>query len=447
MTSTLGGGGDVGNGGDDKVVQFPKTEAERAALRKAKENLEKQRLVNTFIDEAGGDQALFHTPDDVAYADLIVVGHRETWPVRSKQFRYAYLRYLQREFDRLVKEEQPIDAMVVKGQMRKAAVNEAVDDFERRAICSTTAREVHVRVAEHKGELFIDLCNAEWQAVRITSARWNVVESPPVRFQRTSGMLALPVPERGGKVETLREFLNCTASDFTLVVADLLAALYPKGPYPILILYGVHGSAKTAFLRKLRKLVDPHVTETTAIPGSGRDLFISARNSHMQVYENVSKLSDAMSDTLCRLATGGGYRTRKLFRDADEVLFHGGRPIAFEGIANVVSKPDLQDRAIIMQLEDLSGYKQERELDPEFDRKRPGIFGALLDMMVRGLEMLPVTRLVSPPRLTDFAHWAVACGVEDFETAYAANRQNAINVMLSHDALAKAVRALVAKKN
>jgi hypothetical protein len=38
------------------------------------------------------------------------------------------------------------------------------------------------------------------------------------------------------------------------------------------------------------------------------------------------------------------------------------------------------------------------------------------------------------------------CGVEDFEAAYAANRQNAINVMLSHDPVAKAVRALVAKK-
>ena len=93
MTASIGGRGDVGNGGDDKVIQFPKTDAERNALRKAKETLEKQRLINVFIDEqGGGDQALFHTPDDVAYADLIVAGHRETWPVRSKQFRHHYLR-------------------------------------------------------------------------------------------------------------------------------------------------------------------------------------------------------------------------------------------------------------------------------------------------------------------------------------------------------------------
>ena len=66
-----------GNDGDDNVVQFPKTAEERRALRKAKEALEKQRLINVFIDEAGGDKALFHTSDGVAYADLMINGHRE----------------------------------------------------------------------------------------------------------------------------------------------------------------------------------------------------------------------------------------------------------------------------------------------------------------------------------------------------------------------------------
>jgi hypothetical protein len=425
MSTTIGDGG-----GDDKVVVFPKTAEERRALRKAKEDLEKQRLVNTFINEAGGDQALFHTRDGVAYADLIVAGHRETWPVRSRQFRHAYLRYLQGQFGRLVGEEQPLLAMVRKATMSKTAVNHAIDDFERRAICSTITRNVHVRVAGHDGQIYIDLCNDAWEAVRVTSAGWRVVTSPPVRFQRTDGMLLLPIPERGGKIETL------------------LAALRPRGPYPILILYGEQGSAKTYFLRKLRKLVDPHVTDTSALPSGGRDLFISAHNSHMQAFENVSTLSLAMSDHLCRLATGGGYRTRKLFKDSDEVHLHsGGRPIAFEGISNVVDRPDLQSRSIICLLETLLKYEAEDELDPAFERQRPGIFGALLDMMVRGLEMLPVTRAISLPRMADFAKWAMACGVENFETAYAANRQNAINVMLSHDAVAKAVRALVAKRN
>jgi len=111
-----------------------------------------------------------------------------------------------------------------------------------------------------------------------------------------------------------------------------------------------------------------------------------------------------------------------------------------------VTRADLQDRSIIFQLENIFRYTTERQLFAEINQQRSGIFGALLDMMVRGLEMLPVTRLVSSPRMADFAHWAVACGVDQFEAAYAVNRQGAINVMLSHDPVAKAVRVLLAKK-
>jgi hypothetical protein len=92
------------------------------------------------------------------------------------------------------------------------------------------------------------------------------------------------------------------------------------------------------------------------------------------------------------------------------VHFRGGRPIAFEGISNVVSRPDLQSRSIIFQLEPLPKYRSEDELDPAFERQRPAIFGALLDMTVRGLEMLPVTQVVSPPRMAFFTKWAVAAG-------------------------------------
>ena len=41
-----------------------------------------------------------------------------------------------------------------------------------------------------------------------------------------------------------------------------------------------------------------------------------------------------MSDDLCRLATGGGMRTRALWTDSDEATFIGRAPIMMEGIAN-----------------------------------------------------------------------------------------------------------------
>ena len=134
------------DGDDSNIVEFPTTDAERRAQRKAKQDREKQRLINIFIDEVGGDQALFHTPDGVAYADLIIAGHRETWPVRSKQFRHAYLQYLRRQVDRLIDQESVL-APLVKSGMSKAAINTAIDDFETRAICSPTVREAYIRTA------------------------------------------------------------------------------------------------------------------------------------------------------------------------------------------------------------------------------------------------------------------------------------------------------------
>lgn len=444
MTSSIGAGGDAGNGGNDNVIDFPRDAAERRALRRARLDAARQQLVNVFVS---GDHALFVSPDGESFADLIDVnGHRQTWLIKSREFRAHYIRYLQQQLNRLVAEES-VMAAVMKTSMKKRAVSEAVDDFELRAIATGNVRETHLRVAGYNdNEVFIDLCNADWSCVRVTGAGWTIVENPPIRFRRSRAMQPLPFPQRGGKIEMLRPFLNVTASDFILAVAYLLAALYPHGPYPVWFTFGEQGLAKTELIRKFRRLIDPHVVETTGLPFSARDLFVNANNTHFQGYENVSELSARMSDCLCRLSTGGGARTRKNFKDTEEVFFHGARPVAMEGIPNVVTRPDLQRRGIITEAERLPEYEALAKLNAEFELQRPKIFGALLDMMVRGLRMLPETEAPKKESMADFARWSIACGVENFEAAYAANRQAAINVMLSNDPLALAIRALMKKR-
>ena len=299
-------------GGDDKVVvQFPSTPEERRERQRAKQAVERQRLVDLFIDEAD-DRALFHTAADECFADLIVAGVRQTLPVKSKRFRAEYVRYLQRPIA-----DAPSAVIMAAAALKPRSVNEAIASFEMRALSSSIEREVHVRVARDGDHLFIDLGDPQWRAVRITAAGWAVCENPPVRFRRTPDTRPLPYPERGGSIDDLRQFLpNLTDDDFTLAVAFLLAALQPDGPYPVLVIYGEQGWAKTSLLRLLRALTDPHRAPTTSLPSSARDLFVAARNGHVQAFENVSKLSDAMSDNLCRLSTGGGMRTRALFRTA-----------------------------------------------------------------------------------------------------------------------------------
>jgi len=183
------------------------------------------------------------------------------------EFRGAYIAYLQRQLDRLVGEGS-ILAVGVKHAMSKNAINNVLNEYEIKANSSlATRRDVFARIAPHDDDIFIDLCNPNWEAIRITAGGWSIVESPPVRFRRTRGMLPLPYPERGGKIEALRPFFNLkTEADFTVVVGYVLAALRPFAPYPILNPIGPPGAAKTRLLRLIRRLVDPNGAETTPLP-------------------------------------------------------------------------------------------------------------------------------------------------------------------------------------
>ena len=71
----------------------------------------------------------------------------------------------------------------------------------------------------------------------------------------------------------------------------------------------------------------------------------------MLAFDNVSGLPARVSDTLCRLATGGGFAARQLYTDADEALFDAARPAILNGIEDIVTRPDLADRAVFLTLD------------------------------------------------------------------------------------------------
>ena len=127
-------------------------------------------------------------------------------------------------------------------------------------------------------------------------------------------MLALPYPERGGNINELRPFVNvATVQDFHLMVAYQLAAMRPMGPYPIMVLTGEQGSAKSTAARVNRSLVDPNTSPLRSAPREERDLMISAINSWMLVFDNLSGIPPWLSESFCRLSTGGGISNRELY--------------------------------------------------------------------------------------------------------------------------------------
>ena len=99
---------------------------------------------------------------------------------------------------------------------------------------------------------------------------------------------------------------------------------------------------------------------------------IAANNSYLLAFDNLSGVPHWLSDALCRLATGGSFAVRQLYTDDEEVLFEASRPILVNGIEEVVSRPDLGDRAIFLTLAPIADAdrRPEAELWREFEIAR-----------------------------------------------------------------------------
>src|SRR5262245_11855352 len=132
--------------------------------------------------------SLFHDPNGAAFADLAIDGHRETWPIRSRQFRHWLRRRYYEETGSAPSAE---------------TIRSALDLLEARAQFDAPERTVHIRVAEHDGDTYLDLADKDWRAVQIGPDGWQVVTSPQVRFSSAAGMLQLPVTTRSGSITAL----------------------------------------------------------------------------------------------------------------------------------------------------------------------------------------------------------------------------------------------------
>ena len=339
----------------------------------------------------------FHFASD-AFADVLVDGHRHTWSLSSAEFHdWLLLQYFA--------EKQMLMVPT------PATMKTAIRTLSAHAKFEGEQREVFLRAAFTGGKIYFDVGDPEWSTIEIDSIGWRMIENSPVRFRRSAGMTALPLPERGGSIEQLRSLVNLTDDGFTLYAAWLLDALCPiNRPHPLLFLAGEEGSTKSTAAKIARSLIDPNAVPLRNLPTTVRDTFISVNSSRALVFDNIGAISPAISDALCMVATGSGFGTRQLYTDTSQILIGGSRPIILNGLLNAIDRSDLADRAVIVQMSPISQEKRlsESQIWQDFEARRSQIFGALLDCVVRGLRQLPHVELERLPRMADFALWSTA---------------------------------------
>ena len=364
----------------------------------------------------------FRLRDGSVFADVYEGAIRKTWAVRSNTFS----QWLARKYFE-------VENKIATPSQLKAAINQ----IEAQAQVDSPEREVFRRVGKFGDRLYLDLADEVWTAIEIDESGWRVVQRPPVRFVRTPGMLPLPVPEKGGSIETLRSLVNVAdEQDFVLVVASLLAAMHCDIPKPVIAIRGGAGSAKSSLVEILRGLIDPHDPPYTAFPRTELKLRATAAKSYLQAYDNISGLTVSMSDALCRFVTDGS-----------------DQPVIMNGISDIIQRSDLADRSLMIDCAQISDVQRRTQADvmATFARTRPQILGALLDAVAHGLCNQAQTEATGLPRMADFAQAVTACETMfwpagTFRAAYDVNRTEIVDALIDADPIASAVRSLMVSR-
>lgn len=409
---------------------------------------------------------LIRSPEEKTFAVVCVNGVEQTIRLRSGAGR-DWLTYLfLRARDRAPSAQ---------------AIADVTATLDARARFDGEDEPVFVRIGEKGGRIYVDLGDPTWDAVEIGPAGWRIVNPCPVRFRRPKGLLPQARPARGGSWEELRRFLHLGGDDaaaptvtgpssiphgdslanddgdacddtWRLFSGWVTAAYQTRGPYPILVVTGEAGSAKSTTSKVARRLVDPAVAPLRSLPKDTRDLFVRAGGCHVLGFDNLSGMAPEMSDALCTLATGGGFATRANYTDDEEAIFDACKPMVANGIDDVATRPDLADRSIVVALERIPDDKRKPETQfwSDFDAALPRILGALFDVIATAIRNRPNVHLAELPRMADVALWVTAAESGfgwpsgAFVAAYKRQRVGAMGVIVDGDAVASAIRNVVA---
>jgi hypothetical protein len=382
----------------------------------------------------------FHTPDGREYARIRVRDHHEVYLIESPAFK----RWLSKIFYR--SEGKVLGSETLKGAITVLCGQAQFDGPE---------HQVHVRLAEHGGNIYLDLADKKWRVVEISKSGWKIITDSPVYFRRPKAMAPLPIPSTDGDITEIEKVLNIShPGTYELIVAWLIGAFHPNGPYPLLGINGEQGSAKTTMSRFLKSLVDPSLIDVRSKPKSEHDLVISAANLWCLAIDNLSGIGSELSDALCRLSTGGGFSVRRLYSNDEESLFTSKRPVIINGIADLITRHDLADRTIFITLDHIPDHKRmtERKMAAICDEIRPVVLGGILDALVTGLQNIGEVELPSHPRMADFAEWVVACeprlpmGPGQFMKHYSSNRTELVKATLDANLFGSTLRDWMEKR-
>ena len=273
---------------------------------------------------------------------------------------------------------------------------------------------VFVRVGGEAQTVYHDLGRDDGAAVEITAEGYVITEKPAVKLIRMQGMKALPLPHPGHTPYSgFAKFKALTLLDddqWPLILAFLIGALRPSGPYAFLAVEGEQGSGKSMRCELLKAAIDPSVPMRSSLPSSVQDLMIITNHSLVVIFDNLSGIKGEMSDALAALSTKAGFQTRQLYTDDQVHTIEISRPFMLNGIGDFIHRPDLMDRAIPLRFDAMppDARRTEEQIRRDFEELLPELLHDLYTAVAHAIRNIGRTPAPTSIRMADAAHWVVA---------------------------------------
>lgn len=355
-------------------------------------------LRKRLFDRASQTINFWKTPAGVLYADVVYQGKPRTWPFEGPNID-AWLR------------ETYVNMTKGKDIPPPNLVETVLRHMRSQATMTQKVHEPHLRVARTEDAFYYDLQDDMGQVVRCTPEGWEVVPKNGIKFTSGDGMLPQVEPQRGKTLDLLRKYLSVESEDdYRLILSWLIGAFIASDGYPILVLNGGAGTSKSSTTSFMQRLVDPG-KERREPPGDAKDIAAVVRNCHLLTIDNLQKIDPWLSDTLCRVSTGGTLGARQYYTLHSDAGFEAIRPTILNGIDHFVKFNDLMERSVLINLPTIPPEKRRiwSEMEKEFEADRPFILGAIFDVLCVGLGRIADLKVGKLPRLAGWAKFMESC--------------------------------------
>jgi hypothetical protein len=351
----------------------------------AQQEQEKKTVAQKALELAEGQcSEFFQDQFGNPYATVKIDEHTETLELKGSRFK----NWLCKRFY-----EESGNAAVLNGEIITSILNilKARADFE------GVRKDLDLRVASNTEEphtIYYDLANKYCQAVKINAdSSWSIEQAPIIFRRYPTTEYPQIYPERGYPEDIFDRFIELInvkdKDDKLLLKCYIVSLFYPAISKPVLMLHGEPKAAKTTAQELIRELVDPSPAKTFSLPKNRALLAQLMMHNYVCYFDNISDISDEISDALCRAVTGEAFQKRELYTDDEDILYSFIRCIGINGVNLGAQKPDLLSRGLIQRLENIDKTKRLKIklIRKKFEEIKPQLLGYIFDTLVKVLQV------------------------------------------------------------